>query len=94
MKTDASISLSLNRNIEEIEVSAYSGNRADERPVRIIHKGIEFRVTQILEMHLEESWKSRTRKRFFKVVCDDSSIKLIHYNLENNRWYLEAAKND
>ena len=80
------------RDIQEIKVLLYSGYKADEKPICFYHNGIKYAVTQIVDTYLEESLHDRVRRRYFRVVCDDSTIKLIHNDLGKNKWYVEAGK--
>lgn len=84
----------MKKNLHRIEVSSYSGYKAEEKPMFFSYRGVKYEISQILDMCFEESSSNRTRKRSFRVQCKDSSIQKIYYDIEKNVWYLEAFQND
>lgn len=73
-----------------IDVSCYSGARADEAPRRVIVDGREHRVGQIIASSVEESPDTRERSHRFRIITDEGLVLDIRRNHER-KWFLESA---
>lgn len=72
-----------------IKVRAYSGYRAEERPMGFLLGDKEYRVKEILHTTHEERGNKRIRR--FKVLTEEGEVYMLYYAEEEDRWYLEPA---
>lgn len=72
---------------ERIEVVSYAGRKGDELPRILILRGLRIDVLEIVEHWIEESFKDRTRKRFFRIMGSDGNIHRIYYREDRLEWY-------
>jgi hypothetical protein len=63
-------------------VETYSGTRADERPLVIVHRGRRVAVREILDRWLGEG------HAYFKLVGEDTVCYLIRHDLHSDTWEL------
>lgn len=73
-----------------IEVRAYSGYRAAERPVSFRYEGIVYVITSVVGWARELTWDGRLVHRFDVRVGDDA-FTLMHDEAEG-QWYLLIEK--
>ena len=73
---------------ERIEVTAYSGSRAEELPRSFILSNEKIEVVSILSRWIEEGVIGRRRKRFFKVQGSDGYIHTLYYDESEKAWFL------
>jgi hypothetical protein len=73
---------------ERIEVTAYSGSRAEAIPRFFILHDEKIEVVSILARWLEEGVTERRRKRFFRVQGSDGYIHTLYYDETENAWFL------
>lgn len=66
---------------EKIRVWAYSGYKANERPLRFNPGGMELTVKDILDRWRDEG------NDFFRVVADDGRTWLLRWDREADEWY-------
>ncbi len=72
---------------ERIDVIAYSGRKGAVRPVTFILRGLRIDISEILEHWIEEGFKDRVRKRYFKVTGSDGITHRIYYAEDTGEWY-------
>ena len=71
-----------NNNEKVIEVSAYSGYKANERPMYFTLDGLKREIINITNRWTEPD------KDFFKVLADDGKIYTICWNREKDIWFV------
>ena len=71
---------------QEIEVTCYSGYRANETPLSFRYRDKEYHVEKVLERRVEESTQNRERIHYFRVLCRNREIFSIYYNAAEDRW--------
>lgn len=67
-----------------VEVECYSGGRSDERPRRVMIEGREHRVARLLEESIEQSLKTRTAARRYRVQMECGMI--LELTLAEGAW--------
>jgi hypothetical protein len=67
---------------EEITVMAYSGYKANERPLSFEVEGRKHTVTGIADRWYGED------DDYFKVAADDGKVYIIKWNRPMDRWFL------
>ncbi len=72
---------------ERIEVISYSGRKSDERPVTIILRGLRIDVVKIVDHWIEEEFKERTRRRYYRIKGSDGGMHRIFYDESVLEWY-------
>ena len=73
--------------LEQIDVISYSGRRGYERPVTIILRGLRIDVIEILDHWIEEGFKDRVQKRYFRVTGSDGNTHRIYYDESVMEWF-------
>ncbi len=73
--------------MERIEVTAYAGQKGDERPQAFILRGLRIDVLEIADRWIEEGSRDRVRKRHFRVKGSDGNEHVIYYNETCREWY-------
>jgi hypothetical protein len=72
--------------MSEIRVECYAGFRADQRPLRFVLRGREFRVEEV-----DDQWYS-PEARFFRVRADDGNYYVLRHDEEQDTWTLDAFR--
>lgn len=72
---------------ERIDVIAYAGRKGDERPKTFIIRGLRIDVVEIVDRWIEEGFKDRIRKRYFRVEGSDGNTHRIYYDEHLLEWY-------
>ncbi|HAW60338.1 MAG TPA: hypothetical protein DCW86_02555 [Actinobacteria bacterium] len=73
---------------ERIEVEAYSGYKAEEKPRAFVFRGQFHRVCDIERVWHQEDLQGK-RKVFFKVRAEDGRVyEISHYEV-TGEWFLE-----
>ncbi len=72
----------------KIRVECYSGNKADERPIKF---WIEDAVLFIESV--EDQW-STPDARYFRVRADDGNSYLLRHEEVNDQWALESFRSE
>ncbi|OHB88462.1 MAG: hypothetical protein A3E19_03825 [Planctomycetes bacterium RIFCSPHIGHO2_12_FULL_52_36] len=72
-----------------IKVRAYSGYRAEERPMGFLLGDREYRVKEVLRSTHEERGGKRVRS--FRVLTEEKEVYSLYYAEEEDQWYLETA---
>lgn len=65
------------------KVTAYSGYKANERPLSFTIDNQELEVRDIISM-----WKD-PEKDYFKVLADDEKVYTLSWNRESDLWSIE-----
>ena len=77
--------------IEKIDVISYAGRKGDERPVTFILRGLRIDIVEIPEHWIEEGFKDRIRKRYFRVKGSDGKMHHIFYNEQLKEWFYASS---
>ncbi len=72
---------------KRIDVIAYSGRKGDERPETFILHGLRIDVVEIMDRWIEEDYKNRVRKRYFKLKGSDGNIHRIYFDERILEWH-------
>ncbi len=75
-------------NLHNIQVSTYSGYKADERPLRFVFKGKAHTIKEITKQTYEEISGKGLRKRY-TIKTDEGLTFNLFYNENQDRWFLE-----
>ena len=75
--------MKLDCRLKTIQVSCYSGYKANERPTQFSFRGRRLTVLELLDQ-----WYGIDH-RYFKVLTDDNKVYLIRYDQDNDLWTLE-----
>ena len=70
---------------EKISVQAYSGYRANERPVSFAFRGSQYRVVEISDRWYEGN-DGPAQLDYFKVIADDRRHYILRYNSLFDAW--------
>lgn len=73
---------------ERIEVEAYSGYKAEEKPRAFVFHGQSHRVCDIERVWHQEDLQGK-RKIFFKVRAEDGRVYEISHDEVAEEWFLE-----
>ena len=69
---------------KQIKVMAYSGYKANERPIYLILDNRKIEVQKVIERHCELEHDS------FRILADDGKEYLVKWNRESDIWTLEG----
>jgi hypothetical protein len=72
---------------ERIDVISYSGRKGDERPVTFILRGLRIDVVEIVDSWIEEGFKDKVQKRYFRVKGSNGNTHRIYYDENTREWY-------
>lgn len=72
---------------ERIDVISYSGRKDDERPVTFILRGLRIDVVEIVDSWIEEGFKDKVQKRYFRVKGSNGNTHRIYYDESTREWY-------
>jgi len=75
-------------NLHDIQVSTYSGYKADERPLRFVFKGKTHTIREIKNQTYEEIPGVGLRRRF-DIKTDEGLAFKILYDENQDQWFLE-----
>jgi len=75
--------MKLDSRLKTIQVSCYSGYKANERPKEFTFRGRNHKVIDILDR-----WYG-VNDSYFKILSEDDRIYLIRYDHDDNNWTLE-----
>jgi len=75
--------MKLDSRLKTIQVSCYSGYKADERPIQFTFRGRKLTVLELLDR-----WYGPDHS-YFKVVAHDNRIYLIRYDHDDDLWTME-----
>ncbi len=74
--------------VEEIDVSAYSGYKLYEKPLKFIYKNEEFTIDKILSRSTKDSFLNHKTQYWFKVLCKNKKIFTIFYDINQDKWFI------
>ena len=74
--------------LHNIQVSTYSGYKADERPLEFTFKGKRHKIKEIISQTYEEISGKGLRKRY-TIKTDDGLTFKLFYDESQDRWFLE-----
>ena len=77
--------MSANSLPKEIEVVAYSGYKANERPLYFLIDGSRLEAENILDRWYGEE------NDYFKVLAGDGRVYLLRWHRFDDRWFLEKV---
>jgi hypothetical protein len=77
--------------MERIDVTAYAGQKGDERPETFILHGLRIDVVEIAGQWIEEGSRDRVRKRFFRVKGSNGNMHTIYFNETVLEWYYSSV---
>lgn len=72
--------------MNEIKVECYSGQRADERPVRFFAGGNAYTVEAV-----EDKWYS-PGATYFRVTANDGNTYVLRHDEVKDEWTMEAFR--
>jgi hypothetical protein len=75
--------MSSDSNEIEIEVVAYSGYKANERPLSFMLDGRKRDVKEVVDQWIGPDLD------YFRVIADDGLLYLLKWNRSLDRWFLE-----
>lgn len=75
---------------QRIDVISYAGRKGDERPETFILHGLRVDVIEIAGRWIEEGFRDRVRKRYFRVKGSDGVTHLIYYDEDKKEWYYQS----
>lgn len=75
--------MKIDSRLKVINVSCYSGYKANERPIDFTVRGRKLMVEQIMDR-----WYGVDHS-YFKVLANDQKIYLIRYDQDEDLWTLE-----
>ena len=70
----------------KVEVQAYSGFKADERPQSFVLNGHRYRVEEVCDQ-----WYG-PESTYFKVRADDQNLYIIEYSPASDLWSLQSFR--
>lgn len=76
---------------EEIEVSAYSGYKLCEKPLKFIYKSKEFTIDKILNRTTKSSFLNHKIEYWFKVLCKNKKSFTIFYDIHQDKWFISLS---
>lgn len=77
----------MNDSDQHIRVEAYSGYKANERPVAFIFQGHRWEISEILDRWYEGGVNSEQPVvDYFKVKTSEGSVFILRYEAESDAW--------
>jgi len=74
--------------LHNIQVSAYAGYKAEEKPLKFIFEGKKYTVKEIVHQTSEEILGGGVRRRY-TVKTDEGLMFDLCYDVSRDRWFLE-----
>ncbi len=74
--------------LHDIQVSTYSGYKADERPLRFVFKGETHTIKEIINQTYEEI-PGKGLRRVYDIKTDEGLTFKLFYEENQDRWFLE-----
>lgn len=72
--------------MDQIRVECYSGQRADEHPLRFLAGGHSYEVRSV-----EDKWYS-PNATYFRVIADDGNLYVLRHDEQDDVWTMEAFR--
>ncbi len=79
--------MKIDSRLKAIDVTCYSGYKANERPINFTVQGRKLIVEEIIDR-----WYGKD-DNYFKVLASDHNVYLIKYNRDGGLWTLEKIGN-
>jgi hypothetical protein len=73
---------------EKIQAVTYCGHKANERPTAFVFNNEEIKVSEILDMWIEDNVVDKQRKRFFIIKDHAGYIYTIFMHEKTGEWFL------
>ncbi|MEK6635206.1 MAG: hypothetical protein AABY38_02510 [Planctomycetota bacterium] len=74
--------------LHDIQVSTYSGYKADESPCKFIFKGKTHTIKEIINQTYEEI-HGKWSRRIYDIKTDEGLTFKLFYDENQDRWFLE-----
>lgn len=74
--------------LHDIQVSTYSGYKADERPCKFLFKGKTHTIKEIINQTYEEI-PGKWSRRIYDIKTDEGLTFKLFYDENQDRWFLE-----
>ena len=74
--------------LHDIQVSTYSGYKADERPCKFLFKGKTHTIKEIINQAYEEI-PGKWSRRIYDIKTDEGLTFKLFYDENKDRWFLE-----
>lgn len=74
--------------LHDIQVSTYSGYKADERPLRFVFKG-KMHIIEGISYQTYEEIPDNGLRKVYDVKTDAGRTFKLSYDENQNRWFLE-----
>ncbi|MBI2471327.1 MAG: hypothetical protein HYV59_08815 [Planctomycetes bacterium] len=74
--------------LREIQVSTYSGYKADERPISFVFKGKTHTIKEITNQVYEEV-PGKVRRKRYTIKTDEGITFRLLFEENQDRWFLE-----
>ena len=74
--------------LHDIQVSTYSGYKADERPCKFVFKGKTHTIKEIINQTYEEI-PGKWSRRVYDIKTDEGLAFKLFYDENQDRWFLE-----
>ena len=74
--------------LHEIQVSTYSGYKADERPLRFVFKGKTHKIKEIISQTYEEI-PGKWLRRLYDIKTDERLAFKLFHDENQDRWFFE-----
>lgn len=72
--------------MDELRVECYSGQRADERPLRFFAGGNAYTVEKV-----DDKWYSPDAT-YFRVKANDGNVYVLRHDEAKDKWTMEAFR--
>jgi hypothetical protein len=84
-KTDRALHMSRDKLQKTLKVIAYSGYKANERPLRLILGDKKLEIVRIIDRWIGEDHD------YFKCLADDGQVYLLKWHRIQDEWHLVAS---
>ncbi|HHT9136916.1 MAG TPA: hypothetical protein ACFYEK_06660 [Candidatus Wunengus sp. YC60] len=74
--------------LHEIQVSTYSGYKADERPLRFVFKGKTYTIKEIINQTYEEA-PGKWLRSVYDIKTDEGLTFKLFHDENQDRWVFE-----
>ncbi len=74
--------------LHDIQVSSYSGYKADERPLRFVFKGKTHTIKEITNQTYEEI-SGKGLRRVYNIKTEEELTFKLFYDENQDRWFLK-----
>ena len=74
--------------LHDVQVSTYSGYKADERPIKFVFKGKTHKIKETISQTYEEI-PGKWLRRLYDIKTDEGLTFKLFYDENQDRWFLE-----